>query len=202
MQPATKPAAPDYAIRDLEVGGQLIAGWIRSNFKYRDWSHVIADYTTASWFNRPSVRRDVERANNIPAGLRPFEVIRYCQSDAIKAELEGGFFQDAMRKWFVCWASILLPDALMRRKAVERAGQILDMPAARWSYLTYDPHLNQPTPCIRSQGTPLADFLEGLTKYVNFRILLNNGGPQEAEVEEALRYAAATLREGSLPPLD
>jgi len=42
--------------------------------------------------------------------------------------------------------------------------------------MAYDPHLNQPTPCILSQGTPLADFLEGLTKYVDFRSLLENGG--------------------------
>jgi len=194
--------APDYAIKDPNVGGQLVAAWIRSNFKYPDWPGVIADYTTAYWFTRSSVRKEVELVNNIPAGLTRFEVIRYCLSDAIRAELEGGFIQDARKKWFACWASILLPDPAIRRKAVEEAGQILDRPAARWSYMVYDPHLNQPTPCIRSQGTPLADFLEGLTEYVNFRSLLENGGPREAEVEEALRYAAATLREGSPPPLD
>ena len=199
---AAKPAAPDYAIRNPGAGGQVLATWIRSNFKHPDWSGAIADYTTAYWFNRWSVHKEVELVNTLPAGLTPSEVIRCCLSDAIKAELEGGFFQDARRKWFACWTSILLPDPAIRRKAVEIAGQILQRPAARWSYMAFDPQLNQPTPCLRSQGTPLADFLEGLTKYVNFRSLLKDRGPLEAEVEEALRYAAATLREGSPPPLD
>ena len=149
-QSAARPAVPDYAIKDPAVGGQIVATWIRSNFKHSDWPDVIADYTTAYWFTRWRVHKDVKRVNNIPAGLPPFEVIRYCQSDAIKTDLEGGFSQDARRKWFVCWASILLPDPSIRRKAVELAGQILDRPAARWSYMAYDPHLNQPTPCIRS----------------------------------------------------
>ncbi len=69
-----------------------------------------------------------------------------------------------------------LPDPAIRRKAVETAGQIVDRPVARWSYLAKDPYLNQPTPCMRSQGTPLADFLEGLTKYMNFGSLLVNRG--------------------------
>jgi len=201
-EPPAKPTTPDYAVKDLGVAGTLVAAWIRSNFKYAEWSEVIADYTTAYWFNRPSVRKEADLINFLPAGLRPLEVIRYCLSDSIKAELDGGFFQDARRKWFVCWASILLPDPVIRRKAVEIAGRVLNRPATRWSYLANDPHLNQPTPCMRSQGTPLADFLERLTKYVDYRSLLQNGGLQQAEVEEALRYAAAILREGSLPPLD
>ena len=198
---AAQPAAPDYAIKDPEAGGQLVAAWIRSNFKHPDWPGVIDDYTTASWFTRPSVRQEVELVNDIPAGLTPSEVIMHCLSDAIKTGLEGGFFQDARKKWFVCWVSILLPDPAIRRKAVEIAGQILQRPAARWSYMAYDPQLNQPTPCIRSQGTPLADFLEGLARYVNLRSLLENEGLLQAEVEEALRYGAATLRQGSPPPL-
>lgn len=51
-------------------------------------------------------------------------------------------------------------------------------------------------------GYTLADFLEALTKYVDMTSLFKAGGTQKAEVEEALRYAAATLRVGSPPRLD
>lgn len=61
-----KPTASDYAIKDPEVAGKVVAVWIRSTFKYAEWSEVIADYTTAYWFNRPSIRKEAELINNLP----------------------------------------------------------------------------------------------------------------------------------------
>lgn len=97
-----KSGASGYAINDPDVGGKLVASWIRANFKHSDWSNVIADYTTAHWFTRSSLHKEARSVNEIPAGFAHLEVIRYRQSDAVRAELDCGFFHDAMRKWFVC----------------------------------------------------------------------------------------------------
>lgn len=138
----------------------------------------------------------------IPAQLTPEQVIQYCLSDPIKEELEGDP-QAGRKKWFVRWTSVLLPDLKIRAEAVEFAAKLLAQRAPRWSYLCYTPYLNRPTPCILSKGTPVAEFLEKkLMPYLNSRGMLLKEGLREEEVLEALRYAAATLGEGSPPGLD
>jgi hypothetical protein len=194
-------SATNYAIKDLKVGGNVLFSWIRANVKSREWDEAIEDFKTAYWISKSSYQEEKLQLGNIPDGLTPDEVVRLCKTTSIERELEN-IPRDARRKWFACWTSVLLPDSGVRRDAVVYAGKLLKVRGGRWDYLTNTAYLNRPTPCLRSNNLPLPDLLEKLTHYLNMRVLVAVERIGEVEVTEALKYAAATLREGSPPGLD
>jgi hypothetical protein len=200
-KPVLAASATNYAIRDLKAGGKVLFTWIRANVKSREWDEAIEDFKTAYWISKSSYQEEKLQLGNIPDGLTPDEVIRLCKTTSIERELES-IPRDARRKWFACWTSVLLPDSGVRRDAVVYAGKLLKVRCRRWDYLTNAAYLNRPTPCLRSNNLPLPDLLEKLTYYLNTRALMAAERIGEVEVTEALKYAAATLREGSPPGLD
>ncbi len=200
-EPVHATAGTDYAIKDIPTGGEVLFAWIRANVKPREWDEAIADFKTAYWLSSPTCREEVTKVGTIPAGLTPDEVIKSCLTSSIKKELVSNP-RDARRKWFACWTSILLPDIGVRRDAAECAQKLLNVRGRRWDYLTNSAYENRPTPCLRSNNVSVADFLERLPRYLNAHALLDGERLREVEVAEALKYAAATLREGSPPGLD
>ena len=193
-------ATPGYAMNDVAAAGKLLRDWIRWNFKPDEWHGAVEDVKTAYWLWRQEIRTEARQDGQIPAGLTPEEVIKHCLSNSIKEGLESDT-QNARRKWFARWASVLLPDPKMRGAAAETAKELLKEPTPRWLAITYDPRLNHPTCCIRSTGQEVVDVLDTLAEVLCGRPPLGGTQASREDMAEAVRYAAATLREGSPPPL-
>jgi hypothetical protein len=200
-EPVHATAGTGYAIKDIRTGGEVLFAWIRANVKPLEWDEAIADFKRAYWLFSPTYRDEVTQVGTIPAGLTPDEVIKSCMTPSIKKELVSNP-RGARRKWFACWTSILLPDIGVRRDAAECAQKLLNVRGRRWDHLTNSAYENRPTPCLRSNNLSVADFLERLPQYLNPPALWDGERLREVEVAEALKYAAATLREGSPPGLD
>lgn len=122
---ARAATAPDYAMKDVRAGGELVFAWIRANIKSCDWDDAIQDLKrSAYWLSRNAYHQEVRQEGDIPAGFTPEQVIKYCLTSSLEKELESNP-REARRKWFACWTSVLLPDPGDRRDAVEFAGKLL-----------------------------------------------------------------------------
>jgi hypothetical protein len=193
------PSAEGHSI-DVETAAKLLRDWIRWNFKPEEWSETVEDLKAIDWCRRQEFRDEVKEVGGISPSLPPEEVIESCKTDQIEQDLESDR-KKAVRKRFARWASILLSDFGKRVKALEGAEELLKERSSPWGSIGYDPALKRPTRCIRSTRQKLEDFFDALAKDFPAKVLFGQFLLRRDEVEEALRYAAATFREGSPPPL-
>ena len=207
-------AAGDYPIKDPEVGAKLLAEWIKSNYYEVDRLVAITDFKTSrDGVRKPEYDHEASEVGDIPVGVGAEEVINLCQPPRMDEPIMHNDLNWRF-KWFARWSSVLLPDPKIRSAAIELAGRSLVPPPRKWPLIYIDPKKKQPTVHLRSKSMAVADVLEKLeTPLLEVIKVLPGYMPRgtplpeyillnPSEVEEVLRYAAATVREGRRPSED
>jgi hypothetical protein len=201
-KPSVFTNVSDYAVKDATAGGKVLCAWMRANIKRKGWPQYVDEFRRAlQWITRQEYSQEVKQVGKIPPGLTLPKVIEYCRSESIAEGMETDTSR-ALKNWFARWRSVLLPDPMIRAKSVELAGKLLNATVVPWALLANAPYLNRLTPCILSTGRAVAEVVETLAGDLEIRSLRAREQLSTEEISEALRYAAAALREGIPPALD